>query len=120
MGYYLADGIYPNCATLVKTISLPQSAKKKVNPVHIYSICACWPSQIILISTLDTIQHFEQKQEAVRKDVQRAFGVLQARFAIICGPARMCRLEDLKTILKACNILHNMIVEDQREEEGQA
>ena len=61
MGYYLADGIYPTWATLVKTIPSPLGNKKK---------------------------HFAKCQEAVRKDVECAFGVLQARFAIIRGPPR--------------------------------
>ncbi|MBW0556005.1 hypothetical protein O181_095720 [Austropuccinia psidii MF-1] len=30
MGYYLSDGIYPDCATLVKTISQPQRAKRQM------------------------------------------------------------------------------------------
>ncbi|XP_074359701.1 uncharacterized protein LOC141699757 [Apium graveolens] len=58
MGYYLANGIYPAYSTFVKTISAPQGNKRK---------------------------HFAKMQESVRKDVERAFGVLQARFAIVRG-----------------------------------
>ena len=56
---------------------------------------------------------FAQAQEANRKDVERAFGVLQARFAIVRGPARFFHVETLQDIMKACVILHNMIVEDE-------
>ena len=49
-----------------------------------------------------------------RKDVECAFGVLQARFVIVCGPARFFHLETLKDIMMACIILHNTIVEDER------
>ena len=41
--------------------------------------------------------------------------MLQARFAIVRGPARFWKLEVLKNIMKACIILHNMIVEDERD-----
>ncbi|XP_028081098.1 uncharacterized protein LOC114282590 [Camellia sinensis] len=61
MGYYLADGIYPQWSTFVKTIPSPQGNNKKL---------------------------FAAAQEATRKDVERAFGVLQARFAIVRRPAR--------------------------------
>ncbi|XP_058757479.1 uncharacterized protein LOC131630745 [Vicia villosa] len=61
MGYYLADGIYPEWATFVKTISMPQGVKRKL---------------------------FAQHQESAGKDVERAFGVLQSSFAIIRGPTR--------------------------------
>ena len=71
MGYYLVDGIYPQWATFVKTISNPQGNKKK---------------------------YFAKAQEAVRKDVERAFGVLQAQFAIVRGPARMWDKATLRQI----------------------
>ncbi|XP_028103716.1 uncharacterized protein LOC114302837 [Camellia sinensis] len=89
MGYYLADGIYPPWATFVKTIPCPQGNKKK---------------------------HFTMAQEACKKDVERAFGVLQARFAIVRGSARSWNLESIKVVMKACIILHNMIIEDERDD----
>nr|XP_017228190.1 PREDICTED: putative nuclease HARBI1 [Daucus carota subsp. sativus] len=88
MGYYLADGIYPPYPTFVKTISAPQGNKRK---------------------------HFAQMQESARKDVERAFGVLQARFAIVRGPARFWDIETLKYIMLACIVMHNMIIEDERD-----
>ncbi|OAD74608.1 hypothetical protein PHYBLDRAFT_168010 [Phycomyces blakesleeanus NRRL 1555(-)] len=91
MGYYLADGIYPSYATLIKTISNPVLAKEKL---------------------------FAQKQEATRKDVERAFGALQARFNIVKLPAKSWGITDLNMIMKACIILHNMIVEDERGIDG--
>ena len=51
MGYYLANGIDPKWATFVKTIPAPQGEKRKL---------------------------FAKAQEAYRKDVEHAFGVLQA------------------------------------------
>ncbi|CAN0872917.1 hypothetical protein LINGRAHAP2_LOCUS10231 [Linum grandiflorum] len=86
MGYYLTDGIYPNWATFIKSISLPQGPKHKL---------------------------FAKMQEAARKDVERAFGVLQARFAIINGPSDMWCKDIIGDIMRACIIMHNMIVEDE-------
>lgn len=88
MGYYLADGIYPPWSTFVKTIPAPQGRKRQL---------------------------FASHQESARKDVERAFGVLQARFSIVRGPARYFCQSVLKDIMMACIILHNMIVEDERD-----
>ncbi|TVU12521.1 hypothetical protein EJB05_46172, partial [Eragrostis curvula] len=54
-------------------------------------------------------------QEGARKDVERAFGVLQAHFGILRNPARMWQVKSLADIMYACIILHNMIVEDERD-----
>ncbi|KAF8411353.1 hypothetical protein HHK36_003900 [Tetracentron sinense] len=53
-------------------------------------------------------------QESARKNVERAFRVLQARFAIVRGPYRFLDLPTLSDIMKVCIIMHNMIVEDER------
>uniref|UniRef100_A0A0D3BBA4 DDE Tnp4 domain-containing protein n=1 Tax=Brassica oleracea var. oleracea TaxID=109376 RepID=A0A0D3BBA4_BRAOL len=58
---------------------------------------------------------FAQRQEAVRKDVERAFGVLQARFAIVKNPALFWEKAKIGKIMRACIILHNMIVENERD-----
>jgi hypothetical protein len=90
MGYYLADGIYLSWTTFAKTIPEPQGNKKK---------------------------YFATAQEACRKDVERAFGVLQARLAIVRGLARFWDEDTLGQIMRASVIMHNMIVEDERDEE---
>uniref|UniRef100_A0A2N9H634 DDE Tnp4 domain-containing protein n=1 Tax=Fagus sylvatica TaxID=28930 RepID=A0A2N9H634_FAGSY len=63
-------------------------------------------------------KHFARVQEACRKDVECAFGILQARFSIVRGPARFWDEATLNNIMKACIILHNMIIEDERDPSG--
>ena len=54
-------------------------------------------------------------QEACRKDVKRTFGVLQARFAAVANPSRLWSQEEMSLVMRACVILHNMIVQDERD-----
>ncbi|XP_057787015.1 uncharacterized protein LOC131004359 [Salvia miltiorrhiza] len=58
-------------------------------------------------------------QEAARKDIERAFGVLQARWAIVKGPSRLWSKEAMSDIMFTCIILHNMIIEDEGEQATQ-
>ena len=74
--------------TFVKTIPRPKGEKRKV---------------------------FLKYQESQGKDVERAFGVLQSRFAIVHGPARFWDKAYLGRIIRAFIIIHNMIVEDERD-----
>ncbi|GJS30427.1 RNA-directed DNA polymerase, eukaryota [Tanacetum coccineum] len=53
-------------------------------------------------------------EESVRKDVERAFGVLQGRWRIIAQPARAWTVNKLRRIMYTCIILHNMILKNQR------
>ena len=59
-------------------------------------------------------KYFAMKQESCRKDVKCAFGVLQSRFAIVVGPTRFWSKNVLHDIMTACIIMHNMIIEDER------
>uniref|UniRef100_A0A0D3CVD7 DDE Tnp4 domain-containing protein n=1 Tax=Brassica oleracea var. oleracea TaxID=109376 RepID=A0A0D3CVD7_BRAOL len=87
LAYYLTDGIYPKWSTFIQSITLPQGPKAEL---------------------------FAKVQEATRKDVERAFGVLQARFAIVKNPTLSLDKEKIGKIMRACIILHNMIVENER------
>ena len=86
MGYYLADGIYPRWPVFLKTISCPTGARR---------------------------EFFAAKQEAARKDVERGFGVLQARWGIVKGPTRSWYRHHIANVMYACIILHNMIIHDE-------
>ena len=48
--------------------------------------------------------------------MERAFRILQARFVIVRGLARGWDMEDIQDIMMTCIILHNMLVEDERDE----
>jgi hypothetical protein len=87
MGYYLADDIYLGWATFVKYVKDP---KDKIEA------------------------EFVKAQEAARNEIKRAFGVLQARFPIVQGPARFWDKKSLANIMTCCVILHDMIIDDER------
>ncbi|GJT02486.1 ALP1-like protein isoform X1 [Tanacetum coccineum] len=57
---------------------------------------------------------FKRVQESARKDIERAFGVLQGRWGIIQQPARSYHMNTIKRIMYRCMISHNMILEDQK------
>jgi hypothetical protein len=58
---------------------------------------------------------FAKYQEEARKGTQQAFGVLQSRFPIVCGPTRFFQRATLGKIIQACIILHNMAIEDEKD-----
>ncbi|XP_076912831.1 uncharacterized protein LOC143571231 [Bidens hawaiensis] len=57
------------------------------------------------------IKLIKKRQESARKDVEKAFGALQARWGVIRGPPRTSFIPLLGNIMHACVILHNMIIE---------
>ncbi|GJX01900.1 ALP1-like protein isoform X1, partial [Tanacetum coccineum] len=85
--YYLADGIYPQWTNFVKSFMVANDTK------HAY---------------------FKRRQEGARKDVERAFGVLQGRWGIIQQPARAYEVNTIRRIMYSCIIMHNMILKDQK------
>ena len=50
--------------------------------------------------------------------MERCFGVLQARFAIIRNPCRQWGMQGISDIMFACCILHNMILDDESGVQG--
>ncbi|GJS67928.1 putative nuclease HARBI1 isoform X2 [Tanacetum coccineum] len=55
---------------------------------------------------------YKTKHEAARKDVERAFGVLNKKWKLIKYPARGMSRRRLSDVMYTCIILHNMIIQD--------
>jgi hypothetical protein len=79
-GYNLADGIYRQWSTLLKTIFIPQNEKES---------------------------RFAKEQEACKKDVEPTFRVLQSRWAIVQHHARTWSHRTMWEVMIGCAIMHN-------------
>jgi hypothetical protein len=55
------------------------------------------------------------KQASVSKDVECAFNLLKKRFNILVIPGRYYSQHTLGLIIHSCIILHNMIIDDERD-----
>ena len=84
--FVLVDGIYPQYSRFVKGLKIPVTESEKA---------------------------FTAWQEAARKDIERAFGVLQAKFQVMARPFQGHSLNKIGSIASACLIMHNMCVADR-------
>ena len=84
--YVLVDGIYPNYSRFVKSIKEPIEDDEK---------------------------KFTAWQEACRKDIERAFGVLQSQWQWIARPIHLHKLEEIADRVACCILLHNINVSDR-------
>ena len=84
--FVLVDGIYPPYSRFVKGIQLPLT---------------------------DAEKRYTAWQEASRKDIERAFGVLQSRFQVMARPFLGHSLKQISNVVSACLIMHNMCVSDR-------
>ncbi|XP_026400594.1 uncharacterized protein LOC113296507 [Papaver somniferum] len=87
--YLRIDGIYPKWSTLVQSYRQPPSGEMGRS----YS-------------------YFNNIQMDLRKDVERAFGILKRKFAIICGPYRGLSAREIHKTMLTCIIMHNMEIQE--------
>jgi hypothetical protein len=86
--YYLIDVIYPSCPVFIKGVPVPQQEKHRF---------------------------FSMKQASVRKDVKCAFDLLKVQH--ISHPYPILLSAYSRLIMRACIILHNMIIDDERDDD---
>jgi Plant transposon protein len=89
--FHLVDGIYPQYSRFVPGVKDPLTPDDK---------------------------SFTAWQEAASKDIERAFGVLQARFHWVASPIKMFEEVDIAKRMKTCLILRNMGVSDRVMDSG--
>ena len=84
--FLLVDGIYPRYSRFVKAIKEPISHNEK---------------------------KFTSFQESARKDIERAFGILQIMWQCMKRPILLMDTQKISDMVAACLILHNMCVSDR-------
>ena len=84
--FILVDGIYPRYSKFAGSISKPLNKRQKI---------------------------FKAAQEAWRKDVERAFGILKRQWRILGRVVEKRRMSLFSLIVQTCLILHNMNMEDR-------
>jgi hypothetical protein len=89
MRYYLINDIYSSWSVFIKCVSVPQQEKHRF---------------------------FLVKQSTLRKDVKCAFDLLKKRFNILVIIDRSYFQHTLGLIMCAYIILHNMSIEDERDD----
>jgi len=86
--YYLVDGICPRFAFFVARYPNPQTLEQRT---------------------------FNRLQEAVRKDVERLYGIFTAPFHVMLHPCRIWTVPQMVRTTQTVAILHNMVVEARRD-----
>jgi len=86
--HFMVDGIYPEISRFVKTVAVPLNGYQ--------TNYAAW-------------------QEGGRKMIERAFGILQRKFQMLCRPVELFYMCEIADIVDTCLILHNMMVEVRME-----
>jgi Plant transposon protein len=84
--FILVDGAYPKFDRLVKPMKFPILPEQK---------------------------KFKEWQSAARKDIERAFGMLQGRFQAVVRPIQLWDIKEVFRMIKCCLCLHNMCVADR-------
>ena len=84
--FFFVDGIYPPWSVLMKapTLAVDEGTKK-----------------------------FIERQESIRKDIERAFGILKCRMKILKNGLMYKKRSKCVSVIKTCAILHNMIIDHQ-------
>lgn len=78
------DGIHPHCSIFESTVSEATSKKENL---------------------------YASAQETVRKNVERSFGLLISRWALLTKPFMLLERERAANVMKCAIILDNMVIE---------
>jgi hypothetical protein len=84
--FVLVDGAYPQFDRFVKPERFPILAEER---------------------------RFMEWQSASRKDIERAFGILQCQWQAVARPILLHSIKEVSVLVKCCLCLHNMLVSDR-------